>query len=157
PRVGGMPPVRLTPTTFAELHITEASLPRRADPKPLPGNSSPRYPQHLIDSGTEGHVTLRFATDTRGLPDTSTVQIIASTDSAFTNAVRQVLPRWRFDSAGEVSMACAFRFAESAPNQVHIFGVQGRVVPAMVITAARRRPEVAISNSPSIIVGPTTP
>jgi len=157
PRMGGMPPVRLTPTAVAELHITEAaSVPSRADPKPLPGNPPPRYPQHLIDAGTEGYVLLRFATDARGLPDTTTIRIVDSTDSAFTNAVRQILPRWRFDSAGEVWMACTFGFADAPDQGRYFFGVNGHTVLPVVITAARRRPDVAISNSPFIMVGQTT-
>jgi hypothetical protein len=58
PRVSGMAPVRFTPTMLAETRITEAALPRRADPKPLPGNQPPRYPQRRLESGTEGYVTL---------------------------------------------------------------------------------------------------
>jgi TonB family protein len=168
PRVSGMPPVRFTPTTFADLHITEASLPTRADPKPLPGNPPPRYPQRLLESGTEGYVTLRFATDSRGVADSATIQIIESTDSAFTDAVRAVVPRWRFDSGGMARMACVFRRAEPTSNASRLTNVpsdsvytyvmvDGQAVRPMIITAARRRPDTAILNTPFILVGQTTP
>ena len=96
PAAGPVPPVRSTPMTLAEVHITEAALPTFADPKPLPGNIPPRYPEELLYAGTEGYVTLKFVTNAGGIPDSTTIQIVESTDSSFTDVVRRAIPQWRF-------------------------------------------------------------
>jgi hypothetical protein len=141
PVVGPVPPVHSTPVTLAEFHVTNAQLPTGADPKPLPGNPPPRYPQQLRDGGIEGYVTLKFVTDARGIPDSTTIQIVESTDSSFADAVRRAIPLWRFDSGGVVRMGCVFRLSEPSPRAdqpPQAVTVDGQAVLPVVITALGR-------------------
>jgi beta-lactamase regulating signal transducer with metallopeptidase domain/outer membrane biosynthesis protein TonB len=118
------------------------------DPKPLPGNPAPRYPDALRGNGTEGFVVVTFSTDARGIPDTTTINVIRSTNDQFTNAVRRVLPNWRFDSAGRVRLA--FRFMtreteqkESAARYSPTFTIEGvAALPVVVVLAipANKKP-----------------
>ena len=141
PVVGPVPPVRSTPVTLAELHIANAQLPTAANPKPLPGNPPPRYPQQLRDGGIEGYVTLKFVTDARGIPDSTTIQIVESTNSSFAEAVRRAIPLWRFDSGGVVRMGCVFRLSEPNPRAEQppqVVTVDGQAVLPVVITGVGR-------------------
>ena len=63
------------------------------------GSPHPRYPQPLIEQGIEGLVVIRFVVDTSGRIDESTVRVLRATDRAFLRAVRDWLPRARFEPA----------------------------------------------------------
>ncbi|MGH2900631.1 MAG: M56 family metallopeptidase, partial [Solirubrobacteraceae bacterium] len=82
--------------------------PQARQPRPLPGNPTPRYPRAMIDSAIQGRVVAAFSTDARGIPDTASIRIIATTHEPFAAEVRRVLPLWRFDSAGSVRLAFQF-------------------------------------------------
>lgn len=58
---------------------------------------SPRYPEVLRRAGVSGRVVLRFAVDTTGRVDIASVQVVEATHDEFTRAVREVLPRLRFE------------------------------------------------------------
>jgi TonB family protein len=108
-----------------------------APPRPLVGNPAPRYPDEMRSAGAEGQVLLTFSTNARGIPDTATIRVIGSTHAAFTNAVRRVLPAWRYDSGGLVHFACRFVLQgvgnlDSAAGQTVVEGVP---VWPVVITA----------------------
>jgi hypothetical protein len=131
----------------AEPAVETATVVSR-DPKPLPGNPAPRYPDAVRANGTEGYVLLTFSTDARGVPDTTTINVIESTSDQFTNAIRRVLPNWRFDSAGRVRFA--YRFVtpeteqkEAAARTSPTFTIEGvAVLPVVVVsaTSANKKP-----------------
>ena len=116
-----------------------------APPRPLVGNPAPRYPDEWRSAGAGGRVLLTFTTDARGIPDTTTIRVIGSTHAAFTNAVRRVLPAWRYDSGGLVHFACRFELQgsgalDSAAAQIV---VEGLPVWPVVITALPSSPRFA--------------
>lgn len=62
-------------------------------PKPRRGNPEPDYPRER-QKGQQ--VIAAFTVDSLGNVDGSSIEIVASTDDDFANAVVNVLPRWRF-------------------------------------------------------------
>lgn len=64
-----------------------------------PGNPTPRYPDQLVRAGIPGRVVARFVVDTLGRVEPGSVQLLASTHPAFSDAVSAVLPRYRFTPA----------------------------------------------------------
>ena len=61
--------------------------------------AEPAYPAVLRRSGVEGAVRIRFVVDTLGRVELSSVDVRATTNEAFTEAVRAVLPKLRFTPA----------------------------------------------------------
>ena len=59
----------------------------------------PRFPDELRAQWTEGEVVVRFRVDARGRVDASSVKVLMSDHDLFTAAVRNVLPRFRFEPA----------------------------------------------------------
>jgi protein TonB len=67
--------------------------------KPLAGNPSPRFPEHLRLAELKGEVRAEFVVDTTGIPDTTSFKVLESTHGLFTAAVKTVLPSLRFAPA----------------------------------------------------------
>jgi TonB family protein len=65
----------------------------------LPGNPSPPYPRALLKAKKEGAVTLNFIVDTTGFVVPASVQVVQSTDTAFTASVLATMPRFRYSPA----------------------------------------------------------
>lgn len=63
------------------------------------GSAVPEYPRDLLARRVEGSVMVRFVVDTSGSADTASIQILDSSDPAFTASVRAALPRMRFSPA----------------------------------------------------------
>ena len=63
-------------------------------PRPKRGNPDPDYPK---EKQRGQQVIAAFTVDSLGSVDESTIEIVASTDDDFANAVVNVLPRWRFN------------------------------------------------------------
>lgn len=63
-------------------------------PAPLP-----YFPDALRSQRTEGEVVVRFRVDERGRVDMSSIKVVKSDHELFTLAVRNVLPRFRFEPA----------------------------------------------------------
>lgn len=92
----------------------------------LPGSAAPAYPPDLLRRNVEGSVSVTYVVDTLGLADSLSIRVVAATDPAFVDAVREVLPRMRFRPAllgGEkvrqlVQQSFAFRIrrSEDAPS-----------------------------------------
>jgi protein TonB len=59
----------------------------------------PHYPESLRRAGVEGDVTVKFVVDTTGRVDMRTIEVLRSTHSAFTTAVRETISRLRFAPA----------------------------------------------------------
>jgi hypothetical protein len=56
---------------------------------------------------------LTFSTNAQGIPDTTTIHVLETTDELFAQSVQRVLPRVRYDSEGRVRYAVYFRLAGS--------------------------------------------
>ena len=63
------------------------------------GSAQPRYPFSLQSRGTEGSVQVEFVVDERGRADPSTLRILRTDHELFTAAIREALPRMRFQPA----------------------------------------------------------
>jgi TonB family protein len=66
---------------------------------PIGPTPTPRYPGELQTQRLEGEVVVRFRVDERGRVDASSMQVQQSPHPLFTEAVRNVLPRFRFEPA----------------------------------------------------------
>lgn len=64
-----------------------------------PESAGPIYPPTLMAKGIEGSVLATFVVDETGRPDLSTYIPLESTDTLFSNAVRDALPRMKFRPA----------------------------------------------------------
>lgn len=63
------------------------------------GGEAPTYPQSLKDAGVEGQVLAQFVVNESGRYEPGTLKILQSSNSAFTAAVKDALPRMRFSAA----------------------------------------------------------
>jgi periplasmic protein TonB len=61
-----------------------------------PGNPHAQYPDEMRSRGRVGDVTVQYVVDTTGRVDMNSIEIIKSSDLAFTNSVKSVLPEMRF-------------------------------------------------------------
>lgn len=68
-------------------------------PRPI-AQWAPRYPVALRDSGVEGRVVVTFVVDAEGRARDVEAQ---ASHAAFAQAVREVLPRWRFQPARDAA------------------------------------------------------
>lgn len=59
----------------------------------------PQYPEALRDQQVEGEVVVQFVVDENGRPDISSMTVVRSPHVLLTNAVRTVLPQFRFEPA----------------------------------------------------------
>jgi protein TonB len=76
-------------------HAWEANQVDR--PPALAGGAiQPRYPASLHAAGIEGRVVLQFVVDTLGRAEPGSVSVIEASHTLFAEAVREVLPRYRF-------------------------------------------------------------
>jgi TonB family protein len=67
--------------------------------KPLPSNSTPRYPAELRRARVEGTVVAQFVVGADGVPEVSSFKVLRSTDPRFTSAVKIALGTMRFSPA----------------------------------------------------------
>ena len=86
--VGGTGPV-VTDQPFFEFQVEKPAIASQ-------GNPTPRYPEILRGAGVEGEVLAQFVVDTTGRADMSSFKVLKSDHDLFTNAVRSVLPQYRF-------------------------------------------------------------
>jgi TonB family protein len=63
------------------------------------GSAAPAYPRDLLAMGAEGLVHAIYVVDTTGRVDTTTIQVVRSDDSRFTQSVRTALGLMRFRPA----------------------------------------------------------
>ena len=63
------------------------------------GNPPPKYPPMLRSANVEGAVLVQFVVDTLGRVDSTTVHVLKSTHDLFTNAVKDVVFRYKFRPA----------------------------------------------------------
>ena len=68
-------------------------------PARLLNTVQPSYPAALRQAGVSGSVMAQFVVDTTGLAEVSTFRVLESTDPLFTAAVRNALPKMRFEPA----------------------------------------------------------
>lgn len=65
----------------------------------LAGGMSPRYPETLRSSGTEGQVIAQFIVNEKGRADRESFKVVSSTHPLFSDAVKRALPGMRFRPA----------------------------------------------------------
>ncbi|MEP6989383.1 MAG: energy transducer TonB [bacterium] len=63
------------------------------------GSAAPIYPSDLMKNGKEGSVSIRFVVDSSGRADSNSIEVLRSTDPAFTRSVRQAIPLMMFSPA----------------------------------------------------------
>jgi protein TonB len=63
------------------------------------GGEAPEYPPALKDAGIEGTVLAQFVVNESGRYESGTLKVLNSSNSAFTAAVKDALPRMRFSAA----------------------------------------------------------
>ena len=90
-RIGGANADPGTPTNG----VYEATAVDRAV-SPFRDNPQPAYPSQLRAAGIEGSVVARFVVDTTGRVEPGSIDIVAMTQVAFSEAVRHALIRSRF-------------------------------------------------------------
>ena len=66
---------------------------------PAPNNPPPRYPAELRSANVEGAVLAQFIVDESGHADSSSLQIVRSSNDGFANAVRSAITSFRFSPA----------------------------------------------------------
>jgi hypothetical protein len=88
------------------------------------GSAAPVYPPDLIAIGTQGVVQATYVVDSTGRVDTTTIQVIASDDSRFTESVRTALGLMLFRPARRAGRAVRqlvqqqFRFQITPASEV---------------------------------------
>ena len=80
------------PKTFSELEVDSAAV---RDPD----SAGPVYPPKLLALKVEGGTVAQFVVDSMGKIDVSSLVILESTHPDFTQAVREVLPRMKYQPA----------------------------------------------------------
>lgn len=65
-------------------------------PRMIGSVPAPRYPAALRDGGISGRVVVRFVVDTLGRAELGDVVVVETTHALFTDAVKNVLERYRF-------------------------------------------------------------
>ncbi|MBS0428675.1 MAG: TonB family protein [Proteobacteria bacterium] len=90
-------PPRVVPPRVAR---TRPALGVVAEPPRPIAQLAPRYPVALRESGVEGRVVATFVVDAEGWARDVEAQ---ASHAAFAQAVREVLPRWRFEPARDAA------------------------------------------------------
>ncbi|MEP6835702.1 MAG: energy transducer TonB [Gemmatimonas sp.] len=80
------------PKTFSEIEVDSAAI---RDPD----SAGPTYPPKLLALKLEGSTLAQFVVDSTGKVDVSSLVILDSTHPDFTQAVRDVLPRMKYQPA----------------------------------------------------------
>jgi hypothetical protein len=62
-------------------------------------SAAPAYPLELLTKKIQGSVNARYVVDTTGFADTTSFEVLTSTNEGFVRAVRDALPYMRFTSA----------------------------------------------------------
>jgi len=62
-------------------------------------SAAPAYPLKLLEAHIMGSVSARYVVDTTGFADTTSFEVMKSTNPEFTTAVREALPYMRFTPA----------------------------------------------------------
>lgn len=86
----------------ASSHVDDAGAKPAALIAPAP---LPRFPEELRSQWTESEVVVRFRVDERGHVDVSSMKVLKSDHELFTAAVRNALPRFRFEPARSAAPA----------------------------------------------------
>jgi TonB family protein len=101
------------------------------------GNPGPRYPDLLRAAGIEGSVVARYTSDAAGVPDSSTIEIISSTHTLFTNAVLRVLPLWHVAPNTTTETPFTFVIGGAAGMTAPVTSINGKPVNGVLIVAPR--------------------
>ncbi|MEP6621217.1 MAG: TonB family protein [bacterium] len=69
------------------------------EPRLIGSGPTPRYPDELRSLNIQGSVLVQFTVDEKGRVDMSSMEVLDSPHALFTEAVRKVLPKYRFEPA----------------------------------------------------------
>ncbi|MEO5818829.1 MAG: TonB family protein [Gemmatimonadaceae bacterium] len=95
-----VPAMEKTPEPRARTESANAPAPNAPTSPTLIGAApQPQYPESLRDQQIEGEVVVQFVVDETGRPDVSSMTVVRSPHALLTNAVRAVLPQFRFEPA----------------------------------------------------------
>jgi len=79
-------------SVFTELDVDSAVVRSQS-------SAAPAYPLDLLAKHVEGTVIARYIVDTTGFADTTSFEVVSSTNPAFIRSVREALPYMRFSPA----------------------------------------------------------
>jgi len=102
PQRAGVPTLdRITPTVVGNATFDSVFSVLAVDSQVVrvPGTVAPRYPAAQLAAGIEGAVDVEFVVDTTGRVDVATLEILQSSDSAFSAAVATALAEMQFRPA----------------------------------------------------------
>ena len=105
-RSAGATTMRAVRTVGSE--IAANALPTRREARNQQGNPAPRYPDMLRSAGVEGSVVVEVSTDENGIPDTSSMRVVATTHDLFAASVRQALAKWHLSPRANVRLPFLF-------------------------------------------------
>jgi len=105
-RSAGATTMRAVTTMGSEIAAT--ALPAHRESRNQQGNPAPRYPDMLRSAGVEGSVVVEVSTDENGIPDTSSMRVMAATHDLFAASVRQALAKWHLSPRANVRLPFLF-------------------------------------------------
>jgi TonB family protein len=95
-RVNGSGAQRSTPVNANQTYY---SFQVEKQTQPVDGNPTPKYPSKLESARVGGEVLVQFVVDTMGQVDMSQFKVLKASDPLFVDAVRSVIPEWKFSPA----------------------------------------------------------
>lgn len=103
------------------------------------GSAAPVYPPDMLARGIEGSVFTRYVIDTTGRADSTTLEVLASSNAAFEQSVRAAVPGMRFLAAQVqgrkvrqlVQQEFRFRIADQLPALPSIAAEHTRTRPPL--------------------------
>ena len=96
-------------------------------------SAAPYYPTKLLAAHIQGYVNAQYVVDTTGLADTTTFNVMESTNPEFTLSVKDVLPQMRFQPAKIGSTK-----VRQLVQQQFSFKITGDTV--VIVPAKKKRP-----------------
>jgi protein TonB len=98
--------------------IVATTLPPRQETRFQQGNPAPRYPDILRAAQIEGSVVVEVATDENGIPDTSSIRVVATTHDLFAASVRQALTKWHLSPRANVRLPFLFVMSNKSASDL---------------------------------------
>jgi TonB family protein len=139
--------------TVLRLDVTKTTAAKPAARRQQ-GNPAPRYPDMLRAANVEGAVVVRFSTDAKGVPDSSSIVVLTSTHDLFSGAVRKALPQWHLAPNSSMSMPFVFVMANKTAAELGEM-TKGIAANAVVVTATPVNVGVAGNTAARANNGPT--
>lgn len=127
-RSAGATTMRAVKTVGSEIAANAVPTPREG--RSQQGNPAPRYPEILRSAGVEGSVVIEVSTDENGIPDTSSMRVVATTHDLFAASVRQALAKWHLSPRANVRLPFLFVMSNKSATDL------ASVPPGTVVVTA---------------------